>query len=388
MKTSGMGKLGGKPSAGAVILAGGKSERMGVDKARLPWLDGKNLLERMAGCLRHLDEALISVGSAEPRSLYGLPAVADLRPGQGPIGGLHSALLACRSDWLLAVSCDMPLFERELADYLISKVCGAGAENGAILTMTRDERIHPLCGLYSKRMASLLESLMASGRRSVMDAARTAGFLSVSLSGTRFPDEMLTNVNTPGEYAALLSGRTRPLLRRPPLIAVCGLKKSGKTTLLEGLIPALTRKGLRIAAVKHDGHDFIPDVPRTDSFRLKSAGAFGVAVYSRNRWMAVKDAADTTAEQMAEFFPDADLILLEGGKSLSCPKIETVRNGALPVCDASALLALCVNGNFSNVEGAAKGIPVFLPNDYEGIAGLIVKKFIAPSRGADGAARV
>jgi molybdopterin-guanine dinucleotide biosynthesis protein MobB len=351
----------------AVILAGGKSRRMGVDKAKLPWRDGKTLLERMAGCLRHLGEVLLSVGTAEQayKGLF-LPVVVDRCPGRGPMGGVCSALLTCRSDWLLVVSCDLPLFEKELADYLISKVSD---ERDIVLAVTRDKRIHPLCGLYSKRVVGVLNDLMASGNYRMMDAIEKAGFSPVSLSETPFPDEALTNVNTFREYAQLFAGQD---VRRPPVIAVSGLKKSGKTALLEGLVPTLARRGLRVAVIKHDGHDFTPDVPGTDSFRLRAAGASGIAVYSAARWMVVKDAHGATPEQMAEYFPEADLILLEGGKSSPWPKIEVLRKGA-SVCDPATLLALCTDGDFQ-----VKGVPSFLPDDYEGLAARIMEfiKFI------------
>jgi molybdopterin-guanine dinucleotide biosynthesis protein MobB len=354
----------------AVILAGGKSRRMGVDKARLPWRDGKTLLERVAGCLWHLDEVLLSVGAEEqvPEGLSlprPLSLVLDRCPNRGPMGGIYSALLACRWDWLLVVSCDLPLFEKELADYLISHLIPkVSDEYNLVLTVTRDGRVHPLCGLYSKGAAETLRRLMASGSYRMMDAVREAGFLPVNLAGTPFPDEALTNVNTFREYALLFAGH----VRRPPVVAVSGLKKSGKTALLEKLVPVLVRRGLRVAVIKHDGHDFTPDVPGTDSFRLRAAGAWGTAVYSANRWMVVKDARGATPEQMAEHFPEADLILLEGEKSSSYPKIEVVGNGASPVCDPSALLALCTNED-CHVEG----VPSFSPDDCEGLATLLME---------------
>ena len=72
---------------------------------------------------------------------------------------------------------------------------------------------------------------------------------------------------------------------KPPVIAVCGVKNSGKTSLIEKLIPILRRQGLKIAVIKHDGHDFEPDVPGTDSARLRQAGACAAAVFSDKRYM-------------------------------------------------------------------------------------------------------
>lgn len=107
----------------------------------------------------------------------------------------------------------------------------------------------------------------------------------------------------------------------PKLIAICGVKNSGKTTLIEKLLPVLTRQGLLVAVIKHDGHEFDADVPGTDSYRHFHAGAYGTAVYSASKMCIVKKENFLTPEKISAFFPEADLILLEGGKSLSLPKI-------------------------------------------------------------------
>lgn len=111
------------------------------------------------------------------------------------------------------------------------------------------------------------------------------------------------------------------------IIAICGIKNSGKTTLIEQIVPALTIKGLKVAYIKHDGHDFTCDVPATDSYRMSEAGAYGVAVFSKNRFFIHKEIENTECEMMMEMFPEADVILVEGMKDSSYPKIEIVRKG-------------------------------------------------------------
>ena len=74
-------------------------------------------------------------------------------------------------------------------------------------------------------------------------------------------------------------------LKRPAVLAVSGVHNSGKTTLLEKLLPVLRSRGLKVGVIKHDGHDFTPDVPGTDSYRLREAGAEGVAVYYGARYL-------------------------------------------------------------------------------------------------------
>lgn len=113
------------------------------------------------------------------------------------------------------------------------------------------------------------------------------------------------------------------------VIAVCGVKNSGKTTLLEKLVRELAKRGWKVAVIKHDGHDFSCDIPGTDSHRLWSAGAYGSAVFSGNRIFVHKEEKkEGTKERIPElvkFFPEADLIFLEGMKESSYPKIEVVR---------------------------------------------------------------
>ena len=105
-----------------------------------------------------------------------------------------------------------------------------------------------------------------------------------------------------------------------------GGRYSGKTTLLEKLLPVLRSRGLKVGIIKHDGHDFTPDVPGTDSFRLREAGAEGVAVYSGTRYLLTEEFRLTEQDLLALFERHGyDLVLLEGFKSSGWPKIEVVR---------------------------------------------------------------
>ena len=88
-------------------------------------------------------------------------------------------------------------------------------------------------------------------------------------------------------------------LKRPAVLAVSGAHNSGKTTLLEKLLPVLRSRGLKVGIIKHDGHDFTPDVPGTDSFRLREAGAEGVAVYSGTRYLLTEEFRLTEQDLLA-----------------------------------------------------------------------------------------
>ena len=109
-------------------------------------------------------------------------------------------------------------------------------------------------------------------------------------------------------------------LKNPFVFAISGYKNSGKTTLITKLIPILKEKGYRVATIKHDGHDFLGDIPGRDSYRHQEAGAYATAVYSQKRFQIMKEISGITEKELIGCFPEADIILLEGLKSSSYPK--------------------------------------------------------------------
>ena len=151
------------------------------------------------------------------------------------------------------------------------------------------------------------------------------------------------------------------------LLAVSGVKNSGKTTFLEKLIPALGALGVKTAVVKHDGHSFLPDREGTDTFRLLAAGAAGAAVFDGEKFQAVKYAA-VTERDLISLFPEADLILLEGFKRSPYPKLEILRKAVseTPVCDPATLVALV-----TDTAVRLPGVPVIDLDDAAGVAAFL-----------------
>lgn len=138
--------------------------------------------------------------------------------------------------------------------------------------------------------------------------------------------------------------------KKIPVFAISGVKNSGKTTLITQLLPILSAQGIHTAVVKHDGHDFDADVPGTDTYRHLGAGAYGTAVFSASKYMLVKKTpskADIYPDeaQFRDWFPEADLILLEGFKSYPCPKLEVIRKGnsQKSICSGRHLTAIATN---------------------------------------------
>lgn len=183
---------------GAVILAGGKSRRMGTDKAALRF-EGRSFLERVTAELKGFDEIILSTNDEYRYEKAGLTVVKDIYRDCGPLGGLHAALSACKSDALFCMTCDLPLFKRSFAEYM----CSAADESlDALVPISKDGLLYPLCAVYKKTAAVEFEKQLIKKRNKVLDAYRL-----MKVSYIHLPEayeEMLSfNVNTPQEYARL-----------------------------------------------------------------------------------------------------------------------------------------------------------------------------------------
>ena len=109
-----------------------------------------------------------------------------------------------------------------------------------------------------------------------------------------------------------------------PTFSLVAWSGTGKTTLLEKLLPALKERGLRVAVLKHDGHDFDMDRPGKDSWRMTQAGADVSAIVSASH-AAFLENRPLTAEEAAARIRDVDIIITEGFPSSPWPKIGLAR---------------------------------------------------------------
>jgi molybdopterin-guanine dinucleotide biosynthesis protein B len=160
-----------------------------------------------------------------------------------------------------------------------------------------------------------------------------------------------------------------------PIISIVGSSDSGKTTLLEKIIPELKLRGYRVALVKHDTHGFNIDHEGKDSWRLKRAGADAVVISSPQKIALIQDVdRDHTLEELSKRLPlEVDIILSEGYKCGSHPKIEVFRKGHRKelLCKAEDNL-LAVASDVALVVG----VPCLNINDPEALVDLLEEKFL------------
>lgn len=163
-----------------------------------------------------------------------------------------------------------------------------------------------------------------------------------------------------------------------PIVSVVGMSGTGKTTLLEKLIPELVKRGYRVATIKHHIHDFEIDHEGKDSFRHKKAGAFLTVISSPHSVALIRDAEkDYTLDEIREkYIDDADIILSEGYKGNPFPKIEVFRaelKRELLCRKEDNLLAVASDVNL------CVGVPCFDINDTVAIVDLIENTFLKKS---------
>jgi len=199
------------------VTAGGRSKRFGQDKARVI-LAGESMLARMCRLVTAATGSATIVADRESRyAELGSVIVEDLWPGEGPLGGIVTALLATQEtddgrDWNLIVSCDMPFLTTEFLAFLISRALASNAK--AIVPESSQGR-EPLCACWRTSSATQLQTAFEGGMRRVNDALKLLRAEVLDEPHWKRFDSagrLFWNMNTPADYAEaerILAGMQR-----------------------------------------------------------------------------------------------------------------------------------------------------------------------------------
>ena len=187
----------GSPNLAVFILAGGKSTRMGADKAFV-MLDGRTLLARALELARSLTSDVRIVGDAAKFREFA-PVVEDEFRGCGPLGAIHAALRASQAELNLMLAVDVPFVSSEFLQFLIERA----RESKAIVTVAQvKERRQPLCAVYRREFADTAENALRAGRYKIdalFETKTTQMIDEKQLSAAGFSAEMFRNLNTPAD---------------------------------------------------------------------------------------------------------------------------------------------------------------------------------------------
>jgi molybdopterin-guanine dinucleotide biosynthesis protein B/molybdopterin-guanine dinucleotide biosynthesis protein len=353
-----------RPIDVGVLLAGGSSSRAGVDKRYLV-LEGQTMLRRNLDFLRSLfPEVIVSVGARQTVDLGdAAPAevVQDAWPGASPLAGIATALeRAGRSIFALAVDIAFP------ESSAVHAVCDAFTSAGADAALPRvGPHREPLCAAYGPRCLPPMRQLLQYGRHRIVE-----GLEGLAVAEVPFPDASpFHNINTMDAFEEARRQAAGSPARHPALVAVVGKSDSGKTTLIERLVPELVALGLRVGTVKHDAHGFDIDHPGKDSWRHGQAGAEAYAVASPDKLAFVTRLAEELplTDVVRRFFAGFDIVVAEGYKRTAPHRVELFRlaaGHAEPLCAPGEALALVTDADLAHAHrfglDDARGLARFL----------------------------
>ena len=346
-----------------IVLAGGKSKRMGADKALIEW-QGKPLLWQIVERFQRAGFSVIVAGGPYEwaQRLKGLPVpvVADLpaHEGFGPLAGIEAGLLNIKTQspvprpsslvpFVGVIACDLPFADPNLLSWLAGQIGDADAVVPIV-----DGEPQPLHAVYARSCLPHLVAQLESQDKSVKSFLRRLKVVWVSeeewqkvadpiclKAHLNEPEDLkrwqissATSCHSPFASRHFLSVTRCPVVRCPVVLSFVGFSGSGKTTLIEQLVQRLTAKGYKVGVIKHHhgqrdmGHgarDIGIDVEGKDTWRYRQSGAAITALVAPDGMTLFLPQENLTAEEAVERLTrqlPVDLILVEGFKRSSLPK--------------------------------------------------------------------
>ena len=189
-----------RPKITGIVLAGGKSSRMGSDKSKL-MIRGKTLIEYSIDALKPLCETIIISSNKDIYAYTGCEVWPDERPDGSPMIGIYSCLKRSPTEYNIILSCDMPLINTFLLEYLLENAM----ESDITVPIHGDHLIEPLCGLYKKACIPVLKNFIDKGNFRLNECIRsTSHRLTMIDQTTNFSGHIFSNINTMDDFQKLL----------------------------------------------------------------------------------------------------------------------------------------------------------------------------------------
>ena len=365
------------------ILAGGKSTRMGQNKALMEF-QNETMIGRISREFSKVGEVLVSASSHGLYEAEGIRVVYDEIKEIGPIEGIRQLVSASGEEYIFICAADMPFVNTEIAKYIAEFI----SSDYDCYVVADEDRVHPLCAIYSKKILPVIEELIREGKYKLMELLNRVRTKYISLEHTDFDRRVLRNVNTKDEFLRL---------SLPVVFAVSGYKNSGKTWLIEKLINEFILSGYSVGVLKHDGQDHIEEAEGTDTARHRRAGAVSTLVFSDTKYVltvvskqkisGISDIAEkkevpetsisSNAESLTDHFADLyieemkrqpnppDIIILEGFKKSKYPKVEIVRSSTVPYSVADPATLICISTDILSPDKVS--CPIYGLDDVQGI---------------------
>jgi molybdopterin-guanine dinucleotide biosynthesis protein A len=190
----------------AFVLAGGRSSRMGRDKAFLEF-DGISLLRRALLLANTVTRDVRIVGPTSKFSAFGI-VVEDAFHDRGPLGGIHAALNASTKDLNLVIAVDMPFLSEEFLTFLLQR---ARASDAAVTIARTHSGWEPLCAIYRRSFAVIAEAALKSGENKIDRLFQHLELNPITEEDLQsFPKNQFRNLNTPEDLSKPAAQSPKP----------------------------------------------------------------------------------------------------------------------------------------------------------------------------------
>ena len=185
-----------------IVLAGGRSRRMGTDKSMM-MLNGKSLIEYSIDALKPLCHNVVISSNNFIYDFTGCEVWPDELPDKAPMVGIYSCLKRSKTDINIILSCDMPLISTSMLEYLLAN----SVNHDITVPIHGDSFIEPLCGIYKQSSIAILKKFIDKGNFRLNECIRAASHQLVIVDPQLpfYSKNLFSNINTPDDFESLLS---------------------------------------------------------------------------------------------------------------------------------------------------------------------------------------
>ncbi len=173
-----------------IILAGGKSSRMGFEKG-LAVVHGKKMIEWVIAALQKVCDHIIIISNSDVYHSLELPVFPDIHQGIGPLGGIYTGLSNSTTQKNLVVACDMPFINSTVLEYILLY-----SSDYQIVVPSVQEKWQPLCAFYNKDICQELEKLIIQKTWKMHDVIRHFSFKEWKVEEAGIASNTFANINT------------------------------------------------------------------------------------------------------------------------------------------------------------------------------------------------
>ena len=178
-----------KENITGIVLAGGKSSRMGTDKGMINF-QGKTFTKHIIDAMETLVSDVLIVSDDKVYEKFGWPRIDDTIKNAGPLAGLHAGLKHTKTDYSLVLSCDIPLIKTEILEVLVY----SDYTNYDVVQIQSGDKTMPLIALYHKRCSVKCKALLDEGERRLRLAVKQLNTKSIIINSQW--EDFVNNVNT------------------------------------------------------------------------------------------------------------------------------------------------------------------------------------------------